>query len=158
MNRFVAFVTAVIASIGHISSPAQATGLPLVVSATVNYTNKTLTISGQNFGSPPGVMLDSMTFPTVSSSSSHVVADFPNSTPPLSFTPGTYFLTVAFKNQVPVTYTVDIGTNGPQGPAGPPGATGATGAIGVTGPPFTVRTASILPRASLTNGACMSDL
>jgi hypothetical protein len=49
MNRFVAFVTAVIASIGQISSPAQAAGLPLVVSATVNYTPNTLTITGQNF-------------------------------------------------------------------------------------------------------------
>jgi hypothetical protein len=63
-----------------VSAPAQAAGLPLIESATVNYTNKTLTITGQNFGSSPTVTLDSMTFPTMSSASNQIVADFPNST------------------------------------------------------------------------------
>jgi hypothetical protein len=47
------------ALLGLISSGAQAAGLPLVISATVDYTHNTLTISGQNFGSSPAVTLDS---------------------------------------------------------------------------------------------------
>ena len=117
-----------------VSTPAQAAGLPLINSATVSYTNNTLTITGQNFGVSPSVQLDSMTFPTMSSSSGQIVADFPNSTPPSSFTPGTYFLTVTFKNQVPTIFTVDIGANGPQGPQGAQGPAGATGPAGPTGP------------------------
>ncbi len=120
--------------------PAQAAGLPVIISATVNYTQNTLTVTGQNFGSSPIVTLNSTTFPTMSSSSSQIVADFPNSKPPSSFTPGTYFLTLQFPNQLPAIFAVDIGANGPagpagvQGPAGPAGATGATGATGAAGP------------------------
>src|SRR5580704_10410085 len=88
--------------------PAQAAGLPLIISATVNYSQNTVTITGQNFGSSPTVTLDSMTFPTMSSASKQIVADFPNTTPPSSFTPGTYFLTVTFKNQLPTIFAVDI--------------------------------------------------
>ena len=113
--------------------PAEAAGLPLIISATVNYSQNTLTITGQNFGSSPTVTLDSMTFPTMSSASNQIVADFPNSTPPSSFKPGTYFLTVAFKNQLPTVFAVDIGANGPQGAPGPTGPTGATGAQGPQG-------------------------
>src|SRR5450631_566299 len=144
------WIGGVIAALGLVGASAQAAGLPLIVSATVNYTAKTLTITGQNFGSSPSVTLDSMTFPTMTSSGSQIVADFPNSTPPSSLTPGTYFLTVQFKNQLPSIFTVDIGANGapgsvgaqgPVGPTGPPGPqgvqglTGATGATGAIGPP-----------------------
>lgn len=59
-------------------SVAQASGLPLVISATVDYTHNTLTISGQNFGSSPAVTLDSLSFPTQSSASSQIVANFPS--------------------------------------------------------------------------------
>jgi len=119
------------------SVSAQAAGLPVVISATVNYTNNTLTIGGQNFGSSPTVTLDSMAFPTMSSASNQIVADFPSGTPPSSFTPGTYFLTLQFKNQLPAIFAVAIGANGPMGatgPQGPAGATGATGALGPAGP------------------------
>jgi hypothetical protein len=115
-------------------SPAQAAGLPLIISTTVNYTNGTLTINGQNFGSSASVTLDSMMFPTMSSSSSQVVANFPSGTPPSSFTPGTYFLTIQFKNQLPTIFTVDIGANGAQGPTGAQGPAGAPGAAGAAGP------------------------
>src|SRR5450631_113015 len=134
------WIGGVIAALGLVGASAQAAGLPLIVSATVNYTAKTLTITGQNFGSSPSVTLDSMTFPTMTSSGSQIVADFPNSTPPSSLTPGTYFLTVQFKNQLPSIFTVNVGANGapgsvgPQGPAGPQGAAGATGATGPSGP------------------------
>jgi uncharacterized protein DUF1566/collagen triple helix repeat protein len=113
---------------------ANAAGFPLVISATVDYTHNTLTISGQNFGSNPSVTLDALAFPTQSSASSQIVANFPSGKAPSSFTPGTYFLTVTFKNQLPTIFGVDIGANGAQGPAGPAGALGAAGASGATGP------------------------
>jgi hypothetical protein len=130
----------VIGSLGLVALPAQAVGLPLVISATVNYSQKTLTISGQNFGSSPHVTLDSLSFPAMSSTSTQIVADFPSGTPPSGFTPGTYFLTVTFKNQLPTVFAVDIGANGAagatgaQGPAGPPGAAGSMGPAGPAGP------------------------
>jgi hypothetical protein len=117
-----------------VTTSAQAAGLPLVISATVNYSQNTLTITGQNFGGSPKVTLDAMTFPTMSSSSSQIVADFPNSTPPSSFTPGTYFLTVAFNNQFPTIFAVNIGANGPQGPQGAQGPAGTQGQQGSPGP------------------------
>jgi hypothetical protein len=113
---------------------AQAAGLPLVISATVDYTHNTLTISGQNFGSSPTVTLDALAFPAQPSSSTQIVANFPPGTPPSSFTPGTYFLTLQFKNQLPSIFTVDIGANGAPGPAGPAGAPGSPGVAGATGP------------------------
>ncbi len=122
--------------LGVISAPTQAAGLPLIVSATVDYTHGTLTIKGQNFGSSPTITVDSMTFPTVSSASNQIVGTFPSGTPPSSFTPGTYFLVLQSRNQLPSVFTVNIGANGPQGPAGaqgPPGAPGPQGIQGLTG-------------------------
>jgi microcystin-dependent protein len=128
------------------TSATQAGGLPLVISATTDYSLNTLTISGQNFGSLPTVTLDSLKFPTVSTSSNQIVASFPSSRAPTSFIPGTYFLTLQFKNQLPAIFAVDIGANGAQGPIGPAGpkglqgpkgdigATGATGPMGGPGP------------------------
>jgi hypothetical protein len=54
-----------------LSMGVRAAGLPLVISATVDYTQNTLTISGQNFGSHPSVTLDALAFTTQSSASSH---------------------------------------------------------------------------------------
>ena len=119
---------------GFFASMAHAAGLPLVVSATVDYTHNTLTISGQNFGSNPSVTLDALAFSTQSSGSSQIVANFPSGRAPGSFTPGTYFLTVTFRNQLPTIFGVAIGANGAPGPAGPPGAAGAPGVAGATGP------------------------
>jgi Collagen triple helix repeat (20 copies) len=116
------------------SSAAPAAGLPLVISATVDYAHNTLTISGQNFGASPMVTLDSLSFGTQSSGSSQIVANFPSGKVPASFTPGTYFLTVTFKNQLPTIFGVDIGANGAAGPAGPAGAPGSPGAQGSPGP------------------------
>src|ERR1700733_8767776 len=119
---------------GLLTSTAQAAGLPLVVSATVDYSHNTLTISGQNFGSNPSVTLDALAFSTQSSGISQIVANFPSGRAPGSFTPGTYFLSVTFRNQLPTIFGVAIGANGAQGPAGPAGAQGAPGAAGATGP------------------------
>src|SRR5437660_1659872 len=98
------------------STAAQANP-PLVISATVDYTNKTLTIAGQNFGNSPIITVDSLTFPTLSSSSNQIIGNFPSGIAPSSFTPGTYFLTLQFRNQLPAVFTVDIGANG--GPRAP---------------------------------------
>jgi hypothetical protein len=123
-------------------SPAQAAGLPLITSATVDYTHSTLTITGQNFGSNPAVTLDNLSFTTAGTASNQIIANFPSGQPASSFTPGTYFLTVTFKNQLPSIFEVAIGASGPQGPAGvqgpagaqgPPGIQGLTGATGATG-------------------------
>lgn len=78
--------------LGFLSLPSQAAGLPLVISATVDYAHNTLTISGQNFGNNPAVTLDALAFPSQSpSSSSQIVANFPSGKAASSFTPGTYF-------------------------------------------------------------------
>jgi hypothetical protein len=125
------------ALLGVLSSGSEAAGLPLVISATVDYAHNTLTISGQNFGISPAVTLDSLGFIPQSSSGSQIVANFPSGKAPASFTPGTYFLTVTFKNQLPTIFGVDIGANGAVGPAGPAGAQGSPGlpgAAGATGP------------------------
>jgi uncharacterized protein DUF1566/collagen triple helix repeat protein len=155
MTRILALLLSTLVLFGFLAPKAQAAGLPIVISVTVDYTHKTVTITGQNFGSSPTVTLDSMTFPTMTSASKQIVADFPNTAPPSSFTPGTYFLTVTFRNQLPTIFAVDIGANGPQGPqgiAGPTGPqglqgtqglTGATGAVGAMGAPGPVGPAGI---------------
>ena len=120
----------VIAAFGLACAPAHAAGLPVIVSTTVDYTQNTVTIKGQNFGVSPNVTLDTMTLRTATSSSSQIVADFPTGIPASSFTPGTYFLAVTYKNQLPSLFTVDVGANGAPGPQGPTGATGPAGPQG----------------------------
>jgi hypothetical protein len=135
MNKFFGFFAAAIALMGVLTAPAKAEGLPLVVSATVDYNHKTLTISGKHFGKSPIVTLDAITFQTSSSAGNQVVAKFPSDKAPSSFLPGTYFLTLVFKNQLPAIFAVDIGANGPTGPEGPTGAPGKTGSQGTEGIP-----------------------
>ena len=129
----------------HLAPTAHAAGLPIIISATVNNTNATLTVTGQNFGSNPVITLNNLNFPAVAgaSSSTRIVATFPTGMPPASFTPGTYFLTIQYKNQLPSLFSVDIGSlgaPGPQGLSGPPGTqgipgpVGSAGAVGVPGP------------------------
>jgi hypothetical protein len=86
-------------------------------------------------------LLDALAFPTQSPvSNSQIVANFPSDRAPSSFTPGTYFLTLQFRNQLPAIFAVDIGANGAIGPAGaqgaagPPGVNGAPGPAGPSGP------------------------
>jgi hypothetical protein len=146
MNGLRSLVAGWVALVGLTSGPTQAAGLPLVISATVDYIHGTLTINGQNFGSSPIVTLDALTFPTQSAAGKQIVANFPSDRAPSSFIPGTYFLTLQFRNQLPSIFTVDIGANGPPGPAGSqglqgpqgiqglPGATGVPGAMGPPGP------------------------
>ena len=117
-----------------LSAPVDAAGLPLITSATVDYTHGTLTVSGQNFGSNPTLMLDSQPFPVQSPGSGQIVANFPMNRAPSTFVPGTYFMTLQFKNQLPAIFAVDIGANGAPGPAGPQGIAGPAGAVGIPGP------------------------
>jgi hypothetical protein len=112
----------------------HAAGLPVITSTSVNLAQGTLTIAGQNFGSNPTVTLDKLQFPVVSASSSLIVTNFPSGAPASSFTPGTYFLTLVFTNQLPSAFTVELGAVGPQGPAGTQGAPGPVGPPGAGGP------------------------
>jgi pSer/pThr/pTyr-binding forkhead associated (FHA) protein len=138
MNKFFGLVAMAIALMGAMSAPANAQSFPLVVSATVDYHHRTLTISGKNFGKSPLVTLDAIAFQTKSSAANQVVANFPSDKAPSSFAAGTYFLTLVFKNQLPAIFAVDIGANGPagaEGTAGPQGKTGPQGPEGVPGLP-----------------------
>jgi hypothetical protein len=81
---------------------SKAAGLPVVISATIDSASGALRITGQNFGASPVVTLDKLTFPTQpGSTASQIVANFPVSAPLSTFVPGTYFLTIQFKNQLP---------------------------------------------------------
>jgi Protein of unknown function (DUF1566)/Collagen triple helix repeat (20 copies) len=136
MIKHLALLFSLFAAITLLPAQASAAGLPLVISATVNYSTGTLTISGQNFGKDPVVTLDNANFATVSTSASQIVASFPSGSPPTSFTPGTYFLTLQYRNQLPSLFTVALGAVGPtgaQGAAGLAGSTGQQGAQGLTG-------------------------
>ena len=136
MIKHLAQLFSLLAFVALQPAQAPAAGLPLVISATVNYSTATLTISGQNFGTNPVVTLGNSNFAILAASTSQIVASFPSGTPPSNFTPGTYFLTLQYKNQLPSIFTVDIGANGPQGPqgvAGPAGSQGPQGVQGLTG-------------------------
>jgi hypothetical protein len=136
MFKHLAQLFSLLVFVALLPAEAPAAGLPLVISATVNYSSATLTISGQNFGSNPVVTLNNSNFTTLTASASQIVASFPSGSPPTSFIPGTYFLTLQYRNQLPSIFTVDIGANGPQGPqgvAGPAGSQGPQGALGLTG-------------------------
>lgn len=133
-SNFVWAALSVITILSWLASVAQAGGLPVVISASVDYSQGTLTISGQNFGTSPSDTLDSLSFPTQSAASTQVVANFPSSRAPSSFTPGTYFLTLQFKNQLPAIFAVALGVSGPTGPAGATGPAGLPGATAPAGP------------------------
>jgi hypothetical protein len=53
--RLAGVMAGVLTLLGVIPLTAQAAGLPLVISATIDYTHNTLTITGQNFGGVPVV-------------------------------------------------------------------------------------------------------
>src|ERR1035437_5560258 len=70
---------------------------PQTNSAIVDYVNKTLTLSGVNYGLTPVVTLGRVALVVQSSSSTQLVTTFPSALPLSSFTPGTYSVTVSFK-------------------------------------------------------------
>jgi hypothetical protein len=138
MRRMLGLWLSVAIACSVIPGVSFAAGLPLIQSVNVDYAKNTLTINGQNFGTSPVVMFNNLQFTTLTPTGSTViVVDFPSGYPASSFTPGTYFMTIQYKNQLPSIFTVAMGAGGPQGPAGPQGPqglTGATGATGATGP------------------------
>jgi hypothetical protein len=110
-----------------------AMGATVIDSTAVNYAAKTLTITGTGFGEAPKVSVGGVAALTTSSSSAtSIVAAFPTASPPSSFTPGDYLLTIVFKE--PARRKTAIVTLGAVGPQGPPGSTGATGTAGPPGP------------------------
>ena len=118
--------------------PNLAKSAAVINSAVVNYTAQTLTIKGTGFGEEPKVSVGTVALTISSSSVDSIIAVFPAASPPSSFAPGDYRLTVVFKEPPqPGTASVTLGAVGPQGPpgaAGPVGPTGATGATGPVGP------------------------
>src|ERR1700722_11435598 len=130
-------ILAAVFFITALSGPAHAAGVPVVISTTVDSTHNTLIVNGQNFGGNAIITLGSIKFTTVSTSSTQILGSFPAANPPSSFSPGTYFLTLQFTNQLPSIFTVvigSVGAPGPHGPAGPAGTAGATGPAGTQGP------------------------
>src|ERR1700733_325602 len=111
MKRFIGFYLGLVGLFGIVTSPAYASGFPLVLNTTVNSSSGTLTINGQNFGSNPVVTLNNASFQILQPGSSQIVAAFPSDKPLSTFTPGTYLLTLTFKNQLPSIFTVVIGDN-----------------------------------------------
>ena len=135
--RFFAPPSALLCSLfllGMFSDAAKAGGLPEVISTTVDPVHNTLTINGQSFGRNPVITLGSLRLTTDSASSTQILGSFPSADPAASFTPGTYFLTVSFSNQLPSIFSVDVGAQGPAGPTGPAGPAGSPGGVGPTGP------------------------
>jgi len=134
MTRFITMLAALV--LFYLATPVvKAAGLPVVLSATIDYSAAALHITGQNFGGSPVVVLDKLTFDTQpGSTATQIVAKFPVGAPLSSFVPGTYFLTIQFKNQLPSIFAVSIGANGPPGVAGAQGVAGSIGPAGPTGP------------------------
>ena len=102
--------------------PAQ----QVIASATLNFANNTITISGSNFRPDPVVRFGTVDLSVVSSTPSQIVAAFPAGSPASSLAPGTYLLSVRSKQvgAAATNFEVTIGASGPVGPQGPPGPTG----------------------------------
>src|ERR1700747_2898485 len=78
--------------VGLMASAAHAQFLPEINSAVVNYTSKTITLTGTKFGLGPMVNFDAMPLNVQTATATQIVAAFPSASPPSNFTPGTYFL------------------------------------------------------------------
>ena len=113
-----------------------------ITSAVVNFLDRTIVITGQNFFGEngkknPKVTLSGNTLAFASlPTPTNLVVRFPGSTAP---SPGTYPLVVRVGGGEEHSASMDltIGTVGPQGiqgPQGPQGPTGPAGATGATGP------------------------
>jgi hypothetical protein len=137
-----------------LSGGVSADSKPEVISATVDFSVGLgqITITGENFPSPPQVILDGTPLDVISSSPTQIVASL-QAVAGLQNLPGDYELKVASGDvtsddrrrghqdgkgdAVSGTFVVTIGATGPAGPTGPkgdPGATGPAGPAGATGP------------------------
>ncbi|MBV8280547.1 MAG: IPT/TIG domain-containing protein, partial [Candidatus Eremiobacteraeota bacterium] len=100
-------------------------------SASINYSNNQITLSGTGFdpsGKAPTVTFNGSPLTPVSYANTKLVAQLPNGT-----TAATYELHVTNSTGGSAELDVTYGAVGPQGPAGPPGATGAAGPQGPAG-------------------------
>jgi hypothetical protein len=133
--KLIAFVS--VSCVCFLPSPADADfdSFPIINSAVVDYGNKTITISGANFGLGPVITLGGVTLAVQTATSTQLVANFPAASPPSGFTPGTYFLKVKFNSDDPAFFVVALGAVGPAGPSGPQGPPGAPGQQGPAGAP-----------------------
>ena len=104
-----------------------AQGTPIVLSASVNSANNTVTILGADFGNQdPVVKFNGVTLPaTYNKPLQTIVATLPGPQ-----APATYLLTVTRLNGNVDSFNLTIGAVGPQGPVGPIGATGPSGPQG----------------------------
>jgi Protein of unknown function (DUF1566)/Collagen triple helix repeat (20 copies) len=137
MKRSIGLHLGLIVLLSFIDSTSYGFGLPVVLSTAVNSSSGTLTINGQNFGTGAAVTMNTTSFPITLSGANQILAAFPADKPVSTFTPGTYLLTLTFRNQLPVIFTVVVGASGlpgPTGAQGPAGPTGPTGSLGPTGP------------------------
>jgi hypothetical protein len=142
-----ALIIGILGCISLVTSLVNAqSNFPFINNAVVNYGLNTLTVSGSNLGSTPKITLGVVALTTQTATSTQIVANFPPTALPSSFTPGTYFLLVTYRNSLPSIFTVAIGTAGPQGLVGPQGVAGPMGFPGSQGPQGN-------PGMSGTNGA-----
>jgi hypothetical protein len=74
--------------------------VPILDSAQVNYVAGALTLVGSGFGSSPKITLGTTALTVASSNATQIVANFPTGSPPSSFNPGNYLLTVSFTNVI----------------------------------------------------------
>lgn len=138
MKRAVAVGWCVFVTATVLAVDARAQGFPLINSAVVNYSAKTLTISGTGFGPSPAITLGTLPLGTQSATSTRIVATFPDPSPPSALAPGDYFLKVIFSNGSLAIFTVTLGAVGPPGVPGPQGLNGnpgPAGSPGASGPP-----------------------
>lgn len=116
---------------GAVTSSLPAQVLPVIESAAVDTTAKTITIQGAGFPaqSKLKVSLDGTNLTVTSSTSTQIVASLGSVT-----APGTYLLAVQGDLLIGIA-DVTIGGAGPAGPAGPAGAAGPAGPMGLPGAP-----------------------
>ncbi|MBI4481150.1 MAG: IPT/TIG domain-containing protein [Acidobacteria bacterium] len=121
-NATMLFVVVLLAPAHGQVPPAQ----QVIASATLNFANNTITISGSNFKPDPVVRFGTVDLLVSSSNPSQIVAAFPAGSPASSLSPGTYLLSVRGRQvgAAATTFEVTIGAVGPVGPQGPPGPVG----------------------------------
>jgi hypothetical protein len=90
MKKLVQNLLAPLILIGLWSAQAQATVIPAIQSASVNYSGNTLVLKGRNFGANPTVVFGNQALATQSASGTQIVAKFAVDAPALSYAPGTY--------------------------------------------------------------------
>src|SRR5260221_5479255 len=114
---------------------ANATGVPVVTSASVDFTAGPygqVTIMGQFLLTPPAVALGGTVLGVVSATSTKVVASLQN-VASIRNSPGSYLLVLSKGGLPYAAFVATVGSVAPTGRAGPAGPTGLLGAKGDKG-------------------------